>query len=209
MCAGWFSAEVPSGWPLAALEAQAVASRTYALTAHAGARSSTSTRTRARRSTAAWPRRRRRRTPPWRRPPGRSSPIRDARRSRSSSPARAGARRTSRARSPALSPSRGCAGCSTSTSSAICNSWKLSLSFAAAAARLRGLVRGRFQGIEVLKRGFSPRISSAYVLGSSGRTLVSGAELARAWACSARGRTSARATARASRRFPRPQRPAG
>ncbi len=33
---GVVSAEVPSSWPLAALQAQAVASRTYALTAHAG-----------------------------------------------------------------------------------------------------------------------------------------------------------------------------
>jgi len=33
---GVVSAEVPASWPLAALEAQAVASRTYALTAHAG-----------------------------------------------------------------------------------------------------------------------------------------------------------------------------
>ena len=55
--------------------------------------------------------------------------------------------------------------------------WKLTLSFAAAAARLSGLVRGSFQGIEVLKRGFSPRILSAYVLGSRGRTSVSGAQL--------------------------------
>src|SRR5208283_5867139 len=33
---GVVSAEVPASWPLAALQAQAVASRTYALTAHAG-----------------------------------------------------------------------------------------------------------------------------------------------------------------------------
>ena len=33
---GVVSAEMPASWPLAALEAQAVASRTYALTAHAG-----------------------------------------------------------------------------------------------------------------------------------------------------------------------------
>jgi stage II sporulation protein D len=58
------------------------------------------------------------------------------------------------------------------------HSWTLTLGFSAAAARLRGLVHGRFRGIEVLKRGFSPRILSAYVLGSRGRTLVSGGELA-------------------------------
>ncbi len=33
---GVVSAEVSAGWPMAALEAQAVASRTYAITAHAG-----------------------------------------------------------------------------------------------------------------------------------------------------------------------------
>ena len=33
---GVVSAEMPASWPLAALEAQAIASRTYALTAHAG-----------------------------------------------------------------------------------------------------------------------------------------------------------------------------
>jgi SpoIID/LytB domain protein len=55
--------------------------------------------------------------------------------------------------------------------------WTLTLSFASAASRLRGLVKGGFAGIEVSKRGVSPRIVSAYVLGSKGRTLVSGAEL--------------------------------
>ena len=58
------------------------------------------------------------------------------------------------------------------------HSWKLSLSFAAARARLSGLVQGTFRGVEVLKRGSSPRILSAYVLGSKGRTLTSGDELA-------------------------------
>ena len=39
-------------------------------------------------------------------------------------------------------------------------------------------MKGTFAGIEVLTRGSSPRILSAYVLGSAGRTLTSGAELA-------------------------------
>ena len=52
------------------------------------------------------------------------------------------------------------------------------MSFAAAASRLSGLVEGSFEGIEVLQRGSSPRIVSADVLGSKGRTLVSGPELA-------------------------------
>jgi stage II sporulation protein D len=56
--------------------------------------------------------------------------------------------------------------------------WRVSMSFHAAAARLRGLVKGAFRGVEVLRRGYSPRIVSAYVLGSGGRTVLSGAELA-------------------------------
>jgi SpoIID/LytB domain protein len=55
--------------------------------------------------------------------------------------------------------------------------WKLSMSFASATARLSGLVRGSFRGIEVLKRGVSPRIVAAEVLGSRGDTPVSGPEL--------------------------------
>ena len=57
------------------------------------------------------------------------------------------------------------------------HSWSESMSFATAAARLRGLVQGAFRGIEVLRRGYSPRIVSAYVLGSAGHTQVSGPEL--------------------------------
>jgi len=56
--------------------------------------------------------------------------------------------------------------------------WKLSLGFGAAAARLRGLFKGSFRGIEVLSRGVSPRIVSAEVLGSAGGETVSGPELA-------------------------------
>jgi hypothetical protein len=54
------------------------------------------------------------------------------------------------------------------------------MSFTEAQRRLGGLVRGALRGIEVLRRGFSPRIVSAYVLGSAGRTPVSGAQLAAA-----------------------------
>ena len=52
------------------------------------------------------------------------------------------------------------------------------MSFATAAARLRGLVKGSLRGIEVLTRGVSPRILTASVLGSAGNTQVSGDELA-------------------------------
>lgn len=58
------------------------------------------------------------------------------------------------------------------------SSWKHSISFATAAARLSGLFKGSFRGIEVLKRGVSPRIVAAEVLGSRGDGQVSGPELA-------------------------------
>jgi SpoIID/LytB domain protein len=51
------------------------------------------------------------------------------------------------------------------------------MSMGSAAARLSGLVKGRFKGIRVRKRGSSPRIVTAYVIGSRGRTKVSGPTL--------------------------------
>ena len=51
------------------------------------------------------------------------------------------------------------------------------MSLASAGARLGGLVKGSFRGIKVVKRGQSPRVLSAYVLGTRGRTRVSGATL--------------------------------
>src|SRR4051794_5016297 len=44
-------------------------------------------------------------------------------------------------------------------------------------AKLRGLVKGAFRGIQVVKRGESPRIVQADVIGTRGRTRVSGAVL--------------------------------
>jgi stage II sporulation protein D len=46
-----------------------------------------------------------------------------------------------------------------------------------AARRLRGLVRGRFAGVTVVRRGVSPRVVSAEVVGTGGRTPVSGPAL--------------------------------
>ncbi|HWT93961.1 MAG TPA: SpoIID/LytB domain-containing protein [Solirubrobacteraceae bacterium] len=46
-----------------------------------------------------------------------------------------------------------------------------------AGAKLRGLVKGSFKGIEVVKRGASPRIVSAEIVGTRGRTTVNGATL--------------------------------
>ncbi len=56
--------------------------------------------------------------------------------------------------------------------------WTAELSFASVTSRLQRARERAFRGIEVLQRGTSPRIVSAYVLGSKGHTLVSGPELA-------------------------------
>jgi stage II sporulation protein D len=51
------------------------------------------------------------------------------------------------------------------------------MSLTRAGRKLRGLVRGRFRGVKVVARGTSPRIVAADVVGSRGRTRVSGATL--------------------------------
>jgi stage II sporulation protein D len=51
------------------------------------------------------------------------------------------------------------------------------MSLGAAGRKLHGLVKGRFRSIKVVKRGVSPRIVLADVVGSRGRTRVTGPEL--------------------------------
>ncbi len=51
------------------------------------------------------------------------------------------------------------------------------MSLPAAGAKLRGFVRGSFRGITVTRRGRSPRVVSALVLGTRGNTRVSGPTL--------------------------------
>jgi stage II sporulation protein D len=53
----------------------------------------------------------------------------------------------------------------------------IKLSLAQAGAKLGGLVKGRFKGIQVRKRGKSPRIVAADIIGTGGRTRVDGATL--------------------------------
>jgi SpoIID/LytB domain protein len=175
---GVVAAEVSASWPLAALEAQAVASRTYALTAHAGGSKFdvySDTRSQVYRGVAA------------------QTPQTDA-----AVKATAGQIVTYAGR-PAITyffassggrtenvedsfigsePQPWLRGVVDQYEKGDEHTWKTTLSFAAAAAKLHGLVHGGFKGIEVVKRGFSPRIVSAYVLGTGGRTLVSGPELA-------------------------------
>ena len=53
----------------------------------------------------------------------------------------------------------------------------IKLTMASVAKKLKGLVKGSFKGITVTKRGKSPRIVDAEVVGSDGRTAVTGSEL--------------------------------
>jgi stage II sporulation protein D len=175
---GVVSAEVPASWPLAALQAQAVASRTYALTAHAGGSRFdvyADTRSQVYLGVAA-----------------------ETAQTNAAVTSTAGQIVTYAGR-PAITYFFASSGGETES---VANSfigstpepwligvadpydagpaydWKLSISFTAAATKLKGLVRGAFRGIEVLTRGVSPRIVSAQVLGTRGAVPVSGPELA-------------------------------
>ena len=55
--------------------------------------------------------------------------------------------------------------------------WSVRMSMAAAAQKLGSLVKGRLRGIEVTKRGVSPRVVAAEVIGTRGRSAVTGAQL--------------------------------
>jgi len=172
---GVISAEMPSEWPAAALQAQAVAVRTYALTAHAGGTRFdvySDTRSQVYRGAAA-----------------------ETSSTNAAALATAGQIVTYDGQ-PAISASSGgqteavqdafggataepwLVGVADPYDQGPEHHWTVSLSFATAGRRLSGLVKGALEGIEVLQRGSSPRILSAYVLGSGGRTLTSGGELA-------------------------------
>ncbi|HEV2981738.1 MAG TPA: SpoIID/LytB domain-containing protein [Solirubrobacteraceae bacterium] len=171
---GVVSAEMPAGWPAAALEAQAVASRTYALTAHAGGSRFdvySDTRSQAYRGKAAY------------------TTQTDAAVAATAGqivtyagqPAITYFFASSGGRTedvenvwPGSAPQPWLRGVLDPYDAGPTHSWKVTIAFATAAARLGAVVHGSFEGIEVLRRGSSPRIVSAYVLGSGGRTLVSG-----------------------------------
>lgn len=55
--------------------------------------------------------------------------------------------------------------------------WSFRFTMGQASAKLGGLVRGSFRGIRVLRRGHSPRVVSAQVIGTRGRSSVSGPTL--------------------------------
>jgi stage II sporulation protein D len=175
---GVVSAEMPSNWPLAALEAQAVASRTYALTAHAGGSrfdvyadtrsqvylgvaAETATTNAAVAATAG-------------------QIVLYAGRPATTFFFASSGGMTENIENAFLGsqPQPWLRSVEDPYSTGPAFSWKIAISFTAAAARLRGLVKGAFRGVEVLKRGASPRIVSAEVLGSAGATPLSGNELA-------------------------------
>jgi stage II sporulation protein D len=52
------------------------------------------------------------------------------------------------------------------------------MSMESAAAKLHGYVKGSFRGVQVMQRGGSPRVVWAYVLGTGGRTRIGGGVLA-------------------------------
>jgi len=55
--------------------------------------------------------------------------------------------------------------------------WRVQLTMAQAAGKLGGLVKGRFRGVKVIRRGASPRVVAADVVGTRGTTRVTGATL--------------------------------
>lgn len=175
---GVVAAEMSPQWPLAALEAQAVASRTYALTAHAGEGRFdvyADTRSQVYRGRAA-------ETPTTNRAVAATAGqiVTYA-----GKPAityffasSGGSTESVQNAFPGTAPEPWLQGVPDPFDTGPEHAWSRNLSFAAAARALAGLVRGGFRGIEVLKRGVSPRILAANILGSRGRTPISGNELA-------------------------------
>ena len=175
---GVVAAEMPAAWPQAALQAQAIASRTYALTAHAGGSrfdvyadtrsqvylgtaAETAATNAAVRATAGQivlyaghPAT----TYYFASSGGMTENIEDSFLGSQAEPWLRGVPDPFEVRSA--------------------SAWRISLSFHTAAARLQGFIKGSFRGIEVLSRGASPRIVSAEVLGTRGATPVSGPDLA-------------------------------
>ncbi len=175
---GVVAAEMPASWPAAALQAQAIASRTYALTSHAGGSRFdvySDTRSQVYRGAAA------------------ETPQTNAAvRATSGQIVLYGGK-------PAATYFFASSGGMTENiedafigseaqpwlrsvadpyESRASSAWKVTMSFASAAAHFGAMLKGSFRGIEVLARGASPRIVSARLLGSRGTTLISGPQLA-------------------------------
>lgn len=174
---GVVSAEMPAGWPLAALEAQAIASRTYALTSDAGGSRFdvySDTRSQVYRGAAA-------------ETAQTNAAVADTAGQIVTYGGRpaityffassGGMTENVQNGFPGAAPEPWLRGVQDTYEASTRSDWKVTLSYAVVAKRLQGLVKGQFRGIEVLERGFSPRIVTAAVLGSAGKTDVSGPEL--------------------------------
>jgi stage II sporulation protein D len=175
---GVVSAEMPASWPAAALEAQAVACRTFALTAHAGGAKFDvydDSRSQVYKGKLA-----------------------ETEQTNAAVAATAGqivtyggvpvvtyffassGGRTESVQDSFLgsAPQPWLVGVADPYDQGPLHSWRLTLPFETAAARLKGLYSGAFTGIEVIKRGTSPRIVAANVMGSDGQQQVSGPDVA-------------------------------
>jgi SpoIID/LytB domain protein len=175
---GVVAAEMPASWPAAALEAQAIASRTYALTADAGGsrfqvyadsrsqvyegRSAETPQTNAAVAATA------------------GQVVTYAGRPAITYFFASSGGMTEDVQNgfPGSEPEPWLHGVPDPYDQGPLHRWRVTMSFASAALRLGGLVHGSLRGIEVLQRGYSPRIRSAAILGSKGTTSVSGPELA-------------------------------
>ncbi len=175
---GVVAAEMSPSWPAAALEAQAVASRTYALTAHAGNGRFdvyADSRSQVYRGRAA-------------ETPASNLAVKATAGQIVTYAGRAaityffassgGMTESVQYAFPGAAPEPWLQGVADPFEAGPLHSWRTSMSFAAAAKDLKGLVHGAFRGIEVLRRGVSPRIISANVLGTKGSTPITGDELA-------------------------------
>jgi stage II sporulation protein D len=176
---GVVSAEMPSSWSLQALEAQAVAARTFALTNHVGGAAFdvySDTRSQAYRGVAA-----------------------ETRSTNAAVAATSGQIVTYGGR-PAITYFFSSSGGYTESVQNVFGGaaqpwlrgvpdpydgagkdpyhhWGYRMSVAAAAGKLSGLVKGSLVGIKVLRHGASPRIITASVVGTKGRTTVTGGGL--------------------------------
>lgn len=175
---GVVGAEMPSSWPPAALQAQAIAARTYALTDDAGA-GRFDVYADARSQVYA----------------GQAA---ETARSNAAVAATAGQILTYEGRPaiayyfsssggmtedvqnafPGAAPEPWLVGVPDPYDGGPLHHWSLTLTFPAAESSLSGLLRGRLRGIEVTRRGYSPRVLTAVLIGSRGRSEVSGAQLA-------------------------------
>jgi len=174
---GVVSAEMPASWPLAALEAQAIASRTYALTADAGGsrfnvysdtrsqvylgKAAETARTNAAVADTAG-----------------QIVLYDGKPATTYFFASSGGETENIQDSFLGASAEPWLRAVPDPYETAATHWKLSVGFTTVARELSGLLKGSLRGIEVLERGSSPRIVAAEVLGSRGDTAISGPELA-------------------------------